>query len=285
MEALVPALMNWLRPAALAAVLSLLGTPTFAAVLDVSSLVHVATVETVGEYDEASLSIWNGQPLSPTNHPSAFQDRLAATWTFYVDPASRNQLWIVASDIQDTNYGFINEPPFDLVALTGFSFSLTVHGLQADPTFSNESATPDEALLGPVSGQRTPLTTTPGWSLSAASGPFSDREFEISTLGVADAFTRFPLVFGTTRIGGGGVFGLTYAPNLDLLARADFLSIEASAFNGNGRYTEAGTLTFAIGPPGHGGVPEPQSWALLVAGFSALGALLRRTRSSRPLEG
>lgn len=36
--------------------------------------------------------------------------------------------------------------------------------------------------------------------------------------------------------------------------------------------------TFAIGWPIEGGVPEPSTWALLIAGFGAVGATLRRQR-------
>jgi len=43
----------------------------------------VASVHTRGQYDNAGLSTWNGQPLSPTDRPSFDQNQLSADWRFY----------------------------------------------------------------------------------------------------------------------------------------------------------------------------------------------------------
>lgn len=243
-------------------------TVSHAAVLDLSTLVHAATVETAGLYDNAGLTTWNGQPLSPTNRPSAFEDALTARWDFYVDPVERNQLYLVVSDVRDTNFGFINGPPFNLVALTGFEFSLGVDGAIA--AFSTGHALPGQVLLGPTSGASVPLNTTPGWSLAAVSGPAGNPTYAIAADSVNYGFTHFPSVFGGTRIRGGGVFDFTYADGVDLLVQADFRSIAATAYNGNRNYVEAGTLVFAVAP-----VPEPATWTLLLASFMLAGHRVR----------
>src|SRR5579871_1892543 len=116
--------------------------PAVASVIDTTQLTEVATVQTRGQYDNAQLGTWNGQPLSPTNHPSFEEDQLSATWTFFVDPAATNVLYVVASNVLDTDFGFLFGPGFDLVALTGFEFSLTIPHASSYATFSNNFAVP-----------------------------------------------------------------------------------------------------------------------------------------------
>jgi hypothetical protein len=57
-----------------------------ATVIDPSDMTLVATVDTVGAYNNQALDYWNGNPLSPTNYPSASEDELRAQWNFYVNP-------------------------------------------------------------------------------------------------------------------------------------------------------------------------------------------------------
>lgn len=240
-----------------------------ATVVSLTSMVLAADVFTRGQYDDAQLGTWNGQPLSPTNHPTVDEDQLSANWKFYVDPNAKNELFLQVTNIADTTYGFIFGPPFSLVALTGFEFSMDVAS-PMDATFSNQWAVAGEALLGPVSGSSTSLDTTPGWGLSSVSGPLHQRTYAISTPDVDHAFTHFPSVFGTTRIFGGGVFEFLFDPSVDLFKAADFRTLEATASNGLGAYTEPGTLTFAISPAAS--VPEPTSFALMLTGV--LGMLI-----------
>lgn len=236
---------------------------------------------TAGLYDNAGLPTWNGLPLSAINHPSSFEDALSATWTFYVDPATRNQMYIVASDVRDTNFGFINGTPFSLAALTGFSFSLELSVGVSAPAFSDSNAVPGEFLLGPVSGSSAALTTTPGWSLSSITGLPDHPTLTFGTPDVSHAFTHFSSVFGTTRIFGGGVLSLIYSPTVDLLTDADFSSLSATAYNGFGAYVEPGTLASAYVPPiivPPIGIPEPTSWAMMILGLVGAGISVRRAR-------
>jgi hypothetical protein len=124
-------------------------------IIDTTALKLVGIVQTHGEYDNAGLGSWNGAPRSAGNQPSPEQDQLSATLSFYVDRAHKNDLYLVVSNVFDTNFGFITGSPFEYVALTGITFSLSIRG--AHPTrnaeFSNGWAVDGETLLGPISGQ------------------------------------------------------------------------------------------------------------------------------------
>jgi hypothetical protein len=252
-------------------------------VVDTTTLKLVAIVQTKGEYDNAGLGSWNGAPISLENQPTPEQDQLSATLSFYVDRAHKNDLYVVASNVFDTDFGFISGPAFEFVALTGLTFSLPLEG--GHPTknveFSNGIAVEGETLLGPNSGQSSPLTTTPNWALNGVSGPRNDPSFSISTPGVDDALTHFSSVYGTTRIGGGAAFELSFKPNVNLLRRASFADLDAETSFGFDMYQSEGTLLYAYTRPSIGpAVPERATWSLIAVGFSAM-ALIARRRSTR----
>jgi hypothetical protein len=62
--------------------LAVLSDRSFASLIDANTLVHVTTIDTRGQYDNAGLDFWNGQPISPTNMPTPDEDQLSATWSF-----------------------------------------------------------------------------------------------------------------------------------------------------------------------------------------------------------
>jgi PEP-CTERM motif len=249
-----------------------------ATVISPSGLTLVATVDTRGEYNNAGLEYWNGEPLSPSNQPTYQQDQLSATWNFYIPPSAPNILYIIVSDVQDTQYGYISGTPFNLTALTGFELSLPVSATSY-ATFSNQFAVAGEALLGPTSGSSVPLITTPGWTLGSVDGSPNDANYQIDASNVNYGFTHFSSVYGATRIYGGGVFELSFNSNVNLLTSAKFAGLEATASNGLGSYFEPGKLTYAIGT-----VPEPSTWGMMLLGFAGLGfAGYRRARRSARL--
>jgi hypothetical protein len=256
-----------------------LGQAAQANVIDTTALKLVAIVQTQGEYDNAGLGSWNGAPLSPENQPTPEQDELSATLSFYVDRDHKNDLYVVVSNVFDTDFGFITGTAFEYVALTGLTFSLPLSG--AHPTknveFSNGVAVDGETLLGPNSGQSSPLTTTPNWALNGVSGPRNDPSFSISTPDVDDALTHFSSVYGTTRIGGGAAFEFSFKPNVNLLRRANFTDLDAETSFGFDMYEGEGTLVYAYTRPSIGPeVPEPATWSLIMVGFSAMALMARR---------
>lgn len=109
-----------------AAALTCLAHEAQADIIDTSALKLVGVVQTRGEYDNAGLGTWNGLPLSSSNQPSYEQDQLSATLSFYVDRAYKNDLYLVVSNVFDTDFGSIFGSPFEFVALTGFTFSLPI---------------------------------------------------------------------------------------------------------------------------------------------------------------
>jgi hypothetical protein len=150
--------------------LLLAASPADASTISFNGQDRVASIHTRGEYDDAGLGTWNGQPLSPTNHPSFEEDQLSADWNLYVLPAMRNVLFVEATNIHDTTYGFIFGTPFSLVALTGFELAVPEvgGGYLVPSAYSNDWARPGEALDGrPLQSDpphQVPLLDTPNWS-------------------------------------------------------------------------------------------------------------------------
>jgi hypothetical protein len=93
------------------------------------------------------------------------------------------------------------------------------------------------------------------------SGAPDQAVYQIGTPTVSDAFTHFPSVYGDTRIFGGGVFQFTFDPSVNLL-HANFNTLTATATNGEGSYTEIGTLHLV--PPA---TPPAPSDASVVNGY------------------
>jgi hypothetical protein len=233
----------------------------------------VASVHTRGQYDNAGLTTWNGQPLTPENQPTLDENQLSADWNFYVDPAAPNQLFIEALNVQDTTHASLTGVPFDLVALTSFTFRLTKVDLGEVLAvgFTNSWARPGQVLDGSPVGDpplQVPLTETINWNLTTG----APNEFTIGTANVNYAMSHFTDISAATRIVGGGVVQFTFEPALDLLRDVDFRELTASAFHGLGAYEAPGSIDFSITP-----IPEPSTAFLLALGLTVL-ALRRRAR-------
>jgi hypothetical protein len=256
-----------------------------ASIINPSDMILVATVDTLGAYDNRGIDYYNGNPISPTNYPSAYQDILSAQWDFYVSPSAKNNLFIVADQIVDTHFGYVYGEPFYLIPLTGFEFLLPVKRNHSDPIFSNQYAVSNEFLAnGGQNGSNLPIDTTPGWSVTSISGDPRKLDYTITTPDENYSFTHFNSVYGATRILGGGVFELTYSPKINLLRQADFKELVASASNGEGAYTEQGTLVYAYSRRQANTVPETSTLAMLLLGFAGLGFVgYRRSKNGLAL--
>jgi hypothetical protein len=122
-------------------------------------------------------------------------------WKFYVNSKAKNQLFIVATHVVDTNFGYVYGTPFYLIPVTGFEFTLPVRRNKTDPTFSNQFAVANEFLAnGGQNGSNLPIDTTPGWSVASVSGNPRELTYGITTPDENYAFTHFTHVYGATRI-------------------------------------------------------------------------------------
>jgi hypothetical protein len=121
---------------------------------------------------------------------------------------------LTVSNVFDTQYGYVSGDVFSYIALTGIDFSLGFPQASSllTPQFSNDWALGGEALLGPVAGQSTPLSNTPGWTFAGVSGSSQNPDYSIGTSSVNDALTHFNSVWGTTRIYGGAAFEFASTP-------------------------------------------------------------------------
>ena len=103
---------------------------------------NVGTFQAQGEYNLVGLDTWNGQPVSATNQPTAFQAELADTVTFYVSPTIPNQLFIDITNVITSKSSYWNGTAFQNLALSGFRFRLFAN-LPVDlgiPVFSGQYA-------------------------------------------------------------------------------------------------------------------------------------------------
>jgi hypothetical protein len=257
------------------------GPTSVAATLDVSSLTLMAVIQTRGEYDNAGLGTWNGQPLSPSNQPSYEQDQLSATLSFYIDPKHENDLYLTVTNVYDTQYGSIYGSPFGYVALTGVDFSFNrAHGKLAEAILSTDNALPGEELAnGGSNGTNVPLTSIPNWDLSAYTSNGRNSKYSIDTSSNNYALTHFSSVYDATRIYGGAAFEFEFAPKIDLFRAIDFDSLNAETVFGMGMYTGDGELTYVrpLGPS----VPELPTWLAIGIGFFVLGLTRASTIGAR----
>ena len=167
-----------------------------------------------------------------------------------------------------TKLAGVNENPSNLSPGSG-SASLWISGdtMTLRVTFQDLAAPTTAAHIhccAPSSANAAVATTTPsfaGFPLSATSGAYS-RSFDLS-----DAATYSP---GFLNIPGGGLpTGARDALLANLALGNGYLNIHTTAYPGGeirGQWTSA---------------PEPQTWALMIAGFGMAGGALRLRRAMR----
>jgi hypothetical protein len=100
-----------------------------------------------------------------------------------------------------------------------------------------------------------------------ASGPVGCGTINFSR-GSTDNFVNFSITDATEPTG--SISGFLYVGANDSLAMFGTRSDSFPAFGG----TNFGTLTISLAP-----VPEPTSWAMMIAGFGLVGAAMRRRQA------
>jgi hypothetical protein len=118
---------------------------------------------------------------------------------------------------------------------------------------------------------------------SDANGQLSSFDGEVTGFGMTYSGGSIVGAFG---LGFGDLFGLVYDLDGGVLGDGTALDIEGiGAIGGGGAFSigpgpvalcGTGEPCGVIEGPAAGGVPEPASWALMIAGFGLIGAALRR---------
>jgi hypothetical protein len=147
---------------------------------------------------------------------------------------------------------------WDDVAQT-MSLDMTFSGLTAPTTASHIHAATDEPGAG-TAGVATQVPSFVGFPLGVTAGSYS-HVFDLTDL------ATYNPAFVTAN--GGTAAGAEAALFAALQARKSYLNIHTTEFRGG----EIRGFWTAV-------VPEPAAWALMLAGFAAMGAALRSRRAA-----
>lgn len=226
----------------------------------------LATYHPDGLYNLVGLGTWNGQPVTPDNMPNATQRYLAASINLYSDPNALNVLYFQVTDVLTAEGAFWFGTAFDNVTLTGLRVTRTSGALPpAGPVaFSGDLANPGQVRAYSGSTESVePLTSTPGYQLDQ----IASNVLLIHTIaGAENGFTSLANITGASRIRGGGVFQLSFAPYINVRG-LDFANISVEAEYGRGnQYITA----FAL--------PEPSSVLLVMAGLTGIALASRKIK-------
>jgi hypothetical protein len=216
--------------------------------------------------------IYNGQPTSPSNYPSAYELDLSSLITLYESTSASNTLYVTATDVVSTHFGYTFGATFADLTITGIAVS---GGFPFDQpfTYSGDYAVSGEALQGTISGNcsdstTVPLTSTPSWSATAqASG------VNIHTVnGEGNGLTaQWGCIYGGFRIVGGAAFALSFGDGIDV-GRLNPDALSVSVQYGGGYESIAGVLQTQT--------PEPRTF-ITVPGLTLMAYMLRRVQLRR----
>ncbi|MBL8773944.1 MAG: PEPxxWA-CTERM sorting domain-containing protein [Phenylobacterium sp.] len=120
------------------------------------------------------------------------------------------------------------------------------------------------------------LLTT--FALPALGGALGVRSFTPLVSVTLDPGETYVFVLGVT----GGGFGWSYAEGNGQVGTGSFGAYYYSEMQGADWTNFGGDNPFFMEVNVSGAVPEPAAWALMILGFSATGAMLRRRGSPRP---
>jgi hypothetical protein len=180
-------------------------------------------VKSVGLYNLIGLGLWNGQPVSPTNTPSDDNRLLEADINLFVSASAVNILYVQVTNVVTTLGAFWSGTAFDNVTQTGVRITFPDQSpFSQEVTFSGNFANPNEILADGTSGTEIaiPLSNTPGFAIAVTPPTLLIQ----TTNGANNGFTSLGGIYGATRIRGGGVFQLTFAPSADL-TKVDFSKV------------------------------------------------------------
>ena len=210
-----------------------------------------------------------------------------------------------AGQISPGNAGCCDAAGFNLAAnttaaqrayLDGFEVFNITPGSSYSFTFRYDSATPNDDPFGGVSYPISLVSGFAGSNLDFTGWVPRVRIVDVS----ANRFVSFELirteVFRNVNVTSFAVFSMFAGRTSGLInfsplpdgpfpqAVADTATAQFGIFGTEGHRRSLsdlspGGVTQAAFPPGGGAVPEPASWAMLVAGFGLIGAVRRRRRS------
>ena len=109
---------------------------------------HVASYTSSGKYNLVGLGTWNGQPVSPTNQPTADQALLAQQDNFFLGSGNfGNTLFVQVSNVITTQNSYWSGLAFLNVSQTGLQ--ITLPAVLPVPTFDFSNANANQGIVGP----------------------------------------------------------------------------------------------------------------------------------------
>lgn len=225
---------------------------------------ELGSFASTGLYNLAGLGTWNGQPVTESNMPSDGNRTLLSTVNFFAQPTSKNILFVQVTNVATTFGASWFGIAFNNVTQTGVRVSFATMGNVSlgSPSFSNDFANPDETrAFGGATESTEPLTTTPGYGLTEG----GQNQFLIQTINGADnGFTSLGGIHGASRIRGGGIFELTFGPDVDVFHDVDFASSTVESQYGTGNQ-------YILAVP----VPEPAFVTIVLVGACCFSLKIR----------
>ena len=254
---------------------AVLMTPTFADTFNPAAYKFIASYHSEGLYNLLGIGTWNGAPVGPGNMPSNDNRLLSSDISIYTDTNASTNIYVQVHNVTTTLGAYWFGTAFDNVTLTGVEIVPSGNPL---PTLSNVTFSSNFANIGQVRAFNgnpeltEALTTTPGYTLVDSGESYLIR----TEVGAYNGMTSLGNIYGTSRIRGGGVFQLSFAPTYDL-ASLDFSTIQINTrYGADNQYIGSTLNAYTPLNPTNNAVPEPSEWAAMgLLGTGLLGLVVR----------